>query len=238
MEEINIYCDESCHLEHDSSNIMILGAVWCNKNKVKEINQRIMSIKERNGFNRHEELKWTKIAKSNYQMYLDIIDYFFDDDDLHFRGYIANKEHLDHSGHNQTHDEWYYKIYFRMLEILFNRNDKYNIYVDIKDVHSHEKCQKLLKVCQNSNFDFDHNHILKIQPVRSDEVQLIQLTDLLIGAIGFYNRKDIPHKSDCKKSIIANIINRSRYNLKQNTYSTEKKFNIFFWGFENAFLLF
>lgn len=232
MEEINIYCDESCHLEHDSSNIMVLGAVWCNKNKAREINQRIMSIKERNGFNRFEELKWTKIAKSNYQMYKDVIDYFFDDHDLHFRCYIANKKNLKHSMYNQTHDDWYYKIYFRMLELLFNRNDKYNIYVDIKDVHSYEKCQKLLNVCQNSNFDFDHNHILKIQPVRSEEVQLIQLTDLLIGAMGFYNRKDIEHESFTKRQLIQLISERSRYNLKKNTYTSEKKFNIFFWGFE------
>ena len=25
----NIYCDESCHLEHDHLGVMALGAVWC-----------------------------------------------------------------------------------------------------------------------------------------------------------------------------------------------------------------
>ncbi len=25
----NIYCDESCHLEHDREKVMVLGAVWC-----------------------------------------------------------------------------------------------------------------------------------------------------------------------------------------------------------------
>ena len=23
----NVYCDETCHLEHDNSNVMVLGAV-------------------------------------------------------------------------------------------------------------------------------------------------------------------------------------------------------------------
>ena len=27
--EYNIYCDESCHLQNDNSNVMVLGAVWC-----------------------------------------------------------------------------------------------------------------------------------------------------------------------------------------------------------------
>ena len=25
----NVYCDESCHLEHDRQKVMILGATWC-----------------------------------------------------------------------------------------------------------------------------------------------------------------------------------------------------------------
>ena len=39
MPEIyNVYCDESCHLEHDHQNVMALGAVWCPLDKVREIN--------------------------------------------------------------------------------------------------------------------------------------------------------------------------------------------------------
>ena len=41
----NVYCDETCHLEHDGINVMVLGAVWCPQNKLKEINQRIREIK-------------------------------------------------------------------------------------------------------------------------------------------------------------------------------------------------
>ena len=43
----NVYCDETCHLEHDGINVMVLGAVWCQQDKLKEINQRIRQIKER-----------------------------------------------------------------------------------------------------------------------------------------------------------------------------------------------
>ena len=25
----NVYCDETCHLEHDGINDMVIGAVWC-----------------------------------------------------------------------------------------------------------------------------------------------------------------------------------------------------------------
>lgn len=27
----NIYCDESCYLEHDGINVMAFGAIWCDQ---------------------------------------------------------------------------------------------------------------------------------------------------------------------------------------------------------------
>ncbi len=27
-ELVNIYCDASCHLEHDQQRVMVLGAIW------------------------------------------------------------------------------------------------------------------------------------------------------------------------------------------------------------------
>lgn len=36
-----IFCDESCHLEHDNSNYMVLGAISCPENKKEEIYNEI-----------------------------------------------------------------------------------------------------------------------------------------------------------------------------------------------------
>ena len=33
----NIYSDESCHLEHDGNDIMVIGGILCPKSKAKEI---------------------------------------------------------------------------------------------------------------------------------------------------------------------------------------------------------
>lgn len=135
----NVYCDETCHLENDGVNDMVLGAVWCPQNKLKEINQRIKEIKIRNGVSKQMELKWTKISPAKVEMYMDVINYFFDDDDLHFRAIvIPDKSKLDHEKFGQTHDEWYYKMYFDMLKVIFTPNDNYEVYIDIKD-HTLEK---------------------------------------------------------------------------------------------------
>lgn len=45
----NIYCDESCHLEHDGIKPMLLGCVWCPENKKDAIFARLREIKIRMG---------------------------------------------------------------------------------------------------------------------------------------------------------------------------------------------
>lgn len=60
----NVYCDETCHLEHDSSNVMVLGAVWCPQSKLKEINERIRQIKKRNNVSEAMEMDENQPCKS------------------------------------------------------------------------------------------------------------------------------------------------------------------------------
>lgn len=57
----NIYCDESCHLEHDNEKAMVIGGVWCPRNKKDEIFRRIREIKAEHNLNRRlvDILPWT-----------------------------------------------------------------------------------------------------------------------------------------------------------------------------------
>ena len=107
MNQINIYCDESCHLENDQQNSMFLGGVWCSKDKTKEILKRIKEYKIKHGLKNNFEIKWTKISPKKIDFYLDTVDYFFDDDDLHFRCLIVpDKKKLNHDKFNQNHNDF------------------------------------------------------------------------------------------------------------------------------------
>lgn len=231
--EYNVYCDESCHLEHDHSNYMAIGAIWCRKELTQDINKEIYRIKEEYGYSKYMEMKWTKISESNFKFYKQIIDYFFNEDRLHFRCYIADKRYLNHSLYNQTHDDWYYKIYFRMIEFIFIHDYTYNVYLDIKDHNSFRKCQKLHEISCNNIYDFDHIKIKKVQPIRSNETQIIQLTDILIGAVCNYNRYNGKTKNIAKKEIINLIMQHTNSNLETNSYLSNRKFNLFFWSSRN-----
>ena len=233
MSIFNIYCDESCHLEHDGINVMVLGAVWCPHDDTREINERIRDIKVRNGISPTVEMKWTKISPAKLQLYEDLVNYFFDEGLLHFRAVvIPDKNQLDHGRFNQTHDDWYYKMYFEMLKQILTPEDCYEIYIDIKDTNSNRKAKKLREVCSNSMYDFRQTVIQKLQPIRSEEVQIMQIVDILIGALGYANRQfEQEHvKSASKLAIIDLIKKRSEYTLCKTTLLREEKFNLLIWG--------
>src|SRR5882724_11946173 len=135
-----VYCDESCHLENDGQQVMVLGAVWCPLEKTRDITMRLREIKVRHGLAADFEIKWTKVSPAKQQFYLDILDYFFDDDDLHFRGLIIrDKAKLRHEDFSQTHDDWYYKMYFSLLKGVLDPQSSYRIFLDIKDTRSEKK---------------------------------------------------------------------------------------------------
>lgn len=224
----NVYCDESCHLENDHQKTMVLGAVWCPKDKVAEVLTRIKEIKKQHGLRADFEVKWTKVSPKKVEFYSHLIDYFFDTTDLHFRCLvIPDKAKLDHVAHNHGHDDFYYKMYFNMLKVIFNPSDKYHIYLDIKDTKGGSKVKKLHTVLCNNMYDFDASIVEKMQITRSEEVGILQLTDLLIGAISHFQR-DIK-TSEAKQALIKRIEERSKYSLKKSTLYKEDKFNLFIW---------
>jgi hypothetical protein len=225
---LNIYCDESCHLEHDRQKVMVIGGVWCPKNEVRTITEEINYIKTRHGFNSHFEIKWGKVSPQRLQFYLDIIEYFWNKPSLHFRAIIIpDKTILNHEAYRQTHDDWYYKMYFSMLKTIINPRMHYNIYIDIKDTRGGAKIKKLHEVLANAHYDFSRSIIHDIQIVRSHEVSVMQLTDLLIGAVSYANRE--LKSSIAKFSVVARLMKLSGYSLRQSTLFAEGKLNLFVW---------
>lgn len=229
----NIYCDESCHLQNDKNDIMVIGAISCPLKYAKEINSIIKHIKEEYGLGRNKygvamELKWTKVSKSKMNMYKKLIDLFFEKDYLNFRAVIIKeKSKLDHKIFLQDHDTWYYKMYYYLLREMVRLGQQYNIYIDIKDTNSADKVLFLQKVLNRSLYDFYDETVMRIQTIRSEEVNILQLTDLFIGALSYINRGK--NSSEAKLEIIEYLKDYSGLDLEHTTLRGDQKFNIFIW---------
>jgi hypothetical protein len=114
-----------------------------------------------------------------------------------------------------------------MLKGVLAPGNEYAIYIDIKDTRSQKKVEKLHDVLCNSNYDFKREMIRRVQQVKSNEIELMGLADLLIGALSYLHRGLTT--STAKLDLIERIRERSGYTLQSSTLYREEKFNIFVW---------
>ena len=164
-------------------------------------------------------------VKTDY--FKDVINFFCTNEVLKARIIIADKSGLNYSKFNITHDDWYYRMYYLLLGKTLSEDSEYNIFLDIKDTNSIEKVHKLQNVLNNSYYDFSGKMIKHIQHVHSHEVELIQLTDLLIGAVSYKNNRLI--SSPAKLEVVDYLSERTGKVLTISTPLYEDKFNILKW---------
>lgn len=225
---INIYCDESCHLENDHHKSMVIGGISCPISKVRDISLKIRHLKEKHNMNRKMEIKWTKISPAKYDFYSDLINLFVREECLRFRAIkIVDKKQLNHQKFHQTHNEWYYKMYYDMLRHILQPYKNYKIYIDIKDTIGCEKVCKLKDILQYTN----KNKAIDVQQIHSHESELLQLADVLIGAVGYKDRINEINVSlsQTKIKLCEKIEQTLNVSFDKNSRYSDQKFNLFLW---------
>lgn len=229
MEETyNFYIDESCHLEHDNCSVMCIGYTKINKEEYAKIKTDIQNLKLK--YKSPTELKWAKLSNSRWLFYKELIDYFFKNN-VHFRAVLVkNKKNINNSYFNaDDHGTFYNKVVYLLLNNTYvnNQNKNYWVYLDIKDTRGK---QRLIELQKYLNYKFSNNQPFKFfQHIRSNENELLQLTDFLIGALTYKARKEYlkDDASEVKKKVIEYIEEKSGYSIDEGTEPWAKKFNIF-----------
>ena len=114
-----------------------------------------------------------------------------------------------------------------LLRQIIDPELSYQIYLDIKDTRSESKRRKLEEVLRNAKYDPTGQVIKGIQQIRSHESNILQIADLLIGALRYKNEN--LSGSDAKLTLIRYIIECSKRQLIYSTWPKESKFNILIW---------
>jgi hypothetical protein len=226
MLQANVYFDESCHLLKDNSNALGIGCVYCLEEHKKQIMYNIRTIKRKHGFNKDHEIKWTRVSNNKIQLYKDLIDYFFCENKLYFRGVVTlNKDQLVVSG-EEEYRQWYEKMNYYLFNKIINPCYQYRIFLDKRDTKGKENLKKLKTVICNSKYDFSGETIKSIEDINSNNNDLIQMTDLLIGILTYYHRglTTSPAKMELVKYL------SSKVNISKTSMWSETKFNILVWS--------
>lgn len=221
--DFKIYCDESCHLEHDGNDAMVFGALCCDASTVEPIVRAIKELRKK--FAYQTEIKWTKLIAKQLPFYLELVELFLGSGGLRFKATVVkNKNLLDHSQYNgDSHGTFYYKMAFYTLRDFLDKEKVYRIHLDYMDTQGTQRTQKLIQILGTVKT----SATISAQTIRSHESQLIQLCDLLIGAMSYSKRFEVQNRSATKARIIAHLETKLGRSLLDSTPPWEEKFNIF-----------
>jgi len=207
---------------------MVLGALACPADMVRQTALAIRELKRKHNLPDSFEVKWNKVSPGGADFYLDVIDLFFESDGLSFRGLVVpNKAVLRHDEFGQTHDHWYYKMYYLLLRPVLKVELGNRVFLDIKDTCGGPKVRKLESFLRSHLHDDKNERLLGIQLTDSKQSSLIQIADLLIGALAYVHR-DLNGNAG-KMAIIKRVQHHTGLTLKWSTAPGRRKFDVFVW---------
>lgn len=235
---LHVYSDES---RQTNSRFMLFSGIVIDQNGVGNF-ERTMA-KYRKETNMHRELKWQKVSANKLDEYKKFIDYFFDlnnTDMIHFKCLIIDTRQINHKKFNQGDKETgFQKLYFQLLywfgkdysdtkDVRFivhpdYRHTKYSLNT-LKDILNN-KCNKKIKE--------GYKPFRAIEPKDSRNSEIIQINDLLLGAIGYVKNGHLTlaDSSKAKVELCKYILQKTGFqNLTDNSPYREQRFKI--WNFK------
>lgn len=222
--DFEVYCDESGHQALTTRGIrantyVLIGGLWIEASNRESHKSKIRHIRDVHKL--YGEFKWNRVSPSRQEFYRDVVRLFFQEP-MNFRCLVLPADQLDAVRFHDADEElMFYKFYYQLLHHWILDFNRYRIFVDLKVDRLKGRIRTLENVLQNANPEAE---ILSVQALPSRELDLLQLTDVLIGAVSsrFHGRTT----STAKLAVVEAIEDRLRHPIRPTTIRASK-FNIF-----------
>ncbi|ABB14583.1 conserved domain protein [Carboxydothermus hydrogenoformans Z-2901] len=204
-------------------------------------------------------MKWTKVppsANSKYfKAYEKLVDLYFEYNSkniMFFRTLIVNKNDYDFTHekfYKGDYEEGFYNLYCQLILNWLQKSNEYHIRIAHRPIKkaSRDDCEEFrlnwLKEKLNNKFESTINKyswffgyqkvkppVITIESREARERRLIQIADILMGAVGFYwNKEHLKSNVRNGKLTLAKYIasKLGRNDLLFTTKWNDKRFNIF-----------
>lgn len=235
---LHLFCDESCHLPHDRAPFLLLGLTSCPADKVRAAHEQLAAIWDRFNLPKHLEVKWTKVSPGRLDFYQAVLEWFFASENVVFRALaLPDKQRLYAALPPESRDALYYRLYYQLLRTTIEQENRYRVFIDLKDTRGREKITHLIQILRDDANDPYGRSVESLQHVHSHEIKLLQVCDLLMGAVGFARRPVAENESPAKRKLVEFIENRLGYPLTSDSPPGEEKCSIITWHDPDALLL-
>jgi len=186
IRKYHIYCDESSQTKHRH---LVIGASICRASIAPRIAATIEHIIEPHGG--ISELKWTKITRRNLPMYKQVAEAFgqlIEAGYLHYYSLVVDTSQVDDKKYNDGDSDLGFSKFLYTLLFKFARVYKsdYRFYTFLDErttKHTPELLQTILNARARRQAIRNFDPYRSVQFVKSERSRLIQLTDVITGAI-------------------------------------------------------
>lgn len=235
---LNIYVDESCK---DGIRHLILGGIAIELRHIQIVSDEL--LRQRDQFKTFGEVKWQKVSKAKLPFYKAYVDVFFNlstSDLLQFHALHVNTSTFNHGKWNQGSSELgFNKLIYQLLLHKFGRRygGYYRLYVFLDErttQHTPETIRPMLNAALAKEWGIPGAPFRRLTFQDSKKSEILQLNDLLIGAIGFRKngRHQLPEASPAKVEL-AEYIARQAVQLEHPIRVNSPKARRFtLWAFE------
>lgn len=229
--QFDIYCDESRQdllvskdSITDNNRYVCFGGLIVPLEKRDNLKKEINNLKKKYCIN--NEFKWGNVSKNKMNFYLELIDLFFDADnaDIEFRCVVIDAIEVDDEKHNDSdHELGYYKFYYQLLYHWIDINNNYYIFTDFKTNKDRKRLHELRRI---TNLGKRKECVDILQAINSKESAILQLQNILMGAVAYKYNFGAVGKSEAKNEVIKHVEKYLKHDIMPTTKNC-RKFNVF-----------
>lgn len=237
---LHIYCDES---RQTADRYMVIGGLIVSREHEVRVQQAVQSYRIDNQM--YAELKWTKVSDQKLTEYQRLVDLFFSlSSIMFFKAIVVDTSEIDHNRYNKNSPELgFYKLMYQFLLHSFGQElqpgDRCTVHLDQRTT-KHYKLSTLCAILNNGlrkKYHLEGRPIRNVQAVDSKSNDLIQIADVLMGAIG-YEMNGAHTRTNAKRAKVhlAEHIAQSVgiINLQQPTPRRQRHFSVWHFHFRNT----
>lgn len=225
----NIYIDESSQTQH---RYLILGGVIIPKTQADAALHKLHAYRLPDITT--GEMKWSKVSRSKLDAYKRVIDAFWDDDTVkhfHFHSLFVDTTKQNHRKYNSGNKEVGFSKEIYQIAQKFRRQygGLFHLYLDERETNDDlETLRKILNRGASKDGDKRAWPFRRCHFRNSKSCLALQLSDILIGAIGFHINGHITadNASPAKIELSRHILKRARISDPLKSNGPHGKFTI------------
>ncbi len=221
-----IYCDESGQelfkSRKEGDYFALIGGIWIKAEVRDAIKSAIKELRHEHCI--YGEAKWRRVSAHALPFYKSLVDLFFESE-LRFRVMVIRSDELNMRLHENDSELMFYKFYYFMLKGWIEDFCDYRIFADVRTNRVYGRLKVLKRTLERSNL----TSTVEVQSIPSSESPIMQLADVLIGAVSYkYHKRS---ESEPKLNLIRHIEQKLDREISA-TGQYERKFNVFHIAFE------